>query len=239
MAVCVAYLMNIFIPKSGEISRALVLKKYEGVPFDKGFGTIITERVVDLVLLLAFTLIALLLEFDVLYGYLTQVVPVKTVIIALGGLGGLFLVFVLFLKYSNSLLSQKIKGLVSGLKEGVFSILKMKKKGAFIFYSLMIWILYVLAFYIGTQALVETNDIAIGTIIITFVVGSFAFAFTNSGFGSYPAAIAGILLIFGIEATVGTALGWIVWTSNIAYILLFGGLSFIFLPIYNRNKISK
>ena len=236
MAVSVAYLMNIFIPKSGEVSRALVLKKYENVPFDKGFGTIITERVVDLLLLLGFTMVALFLEFDVLYEYLTRVVPVKTVTIGLGVAGILFLGFLFFLKYSKSQLSLKINNLISGLKEGVFSILKMKKKGSFVFYSLLIWILYIMAFYVGTQALAETAHIAVGTIIITFVVGSFAFAFTNSGFGSYPAAIAGILVVFGIEATVGTALGWIVWTSNIAYILIFGGLSFIFLPIVNRAK---
>ncbi len=238
MAVSVAYLMNIFIPKSGEVSRAVVLKKYEEVPFDKGFGTIITERVVDLIFLLLFTMVALLMEFDVLYAYLKEVVPIKTIVLGASVVGILFLSFVLFLKYSKSNMSLKINGLVAGLKEGVFSILKMKKKGGFVFYSLLIWLLYILAFYLGTQALPETSHIAAGTIIITFVVGSFAFAFTNSGFGSYPAAIAGILLVFGIEATVGTALGWIVWTSNIVYILLFGGLSFIFLPIYNRKKIS-
>ena len=58
MAVSIAYLMNIFIPKSGEVSRALVLRTYENVPFDKGFGTIISERVVDLLFLFLFTFIA-------------------------------------------------------------------------------------------------------------------------------------------------------------------------------------
>lgn len=237
MAVSVAYLMNIFIPKSGEVSRAVVLSKYEDVPFDKGFGTIISERVVDLFLLLLFTLIALLLQFDKLYTYLTEIVPMKKIGIGIAILGGLGLLFLLFLKYSKGSFSTKIKGLISGLKEGIFSIMKMEKKGAFIFQSLLIWALYIASFYTATLALDETSGIAFGTVVITFVVGSFTFAFTNSGFGYYPLAIAGILLVFGVAETVGTALGWIVWTSNIIYILVSGGLSFIILPIYNRNKL--
>ncbi len=236
MAVSIAYLMNIFIPKSGEVSRAVVLRTYENVPFDKGFGTIISERVVDLLFLFLFTFIALVIQFDALYTYLIEKVPIKEIGFVLLGLVVLSLAFLLFLKYSNNNFSNKIKSLVSGLKEGIFSIVKMKKKWSFIFYSLLIWLLYVGSFYTTTFALPETSGIDLGVIIITFVVGSFTFAFTNSGFGYYPLAIAGILLVFGIPETVGTAFGWIVWTSNIAYILISGGLSFILLPVYNRNK---
>lgn len=237
MAVSVAYLMNIFIPKSGEVSRAVVLSKYEGVPFDKGFGTIITERVIDLLLLLVFTIIALVLQFDALYSYITESIPLKKILIALGSLTVLGTVFLLYLKNSRGALAMKLKGFLDGLKEGLFSIVKMKKKGLFIIYSLIIWGLYIAAFYTATLALEETSGISAGIVIITFVVGSFTFAFTNSGFGTYPAAIMGILLIFGIAKSVGLALGVIVWTSNIISILFFGVLSFILLPLYNRNKI--
>ena len=236
MAVSVAYLMNIFIPKSGEVSRAIVLARYEKVPFDKGFGSIISERVVDLILLLLFTLTALILQFDLLYDYLMEVVPVKTLLIACGvllalGLGGLW-----FLKASKSGLALKINKLIHGLKEGMLSIIHMKRKGAFIFQSLVIWALYLLSFYTATLALDETSGIGFGTLIITFVVGSFTFAFTNSGFGTYPAAIMGILLVFGIPESLGFAFGWIVWTSNIAALVFFGVSSLIYLPIYNRDR---
>ncbi|MCW9036915.1 MULTISPECIES: lysylphosphatidylglycerol synthase transmembrane domain-containing protein [Altibacter] len=234
MAVYIAYLMNIFIPKSGEVSRAVVLSKYEDVPFDKGFGTIISERIVDLIFLFGFTTVALMLQFDVLYAYLTEIIPARKLLVALLIMLGLSALFLLFLKYSRSLLQQKLKSFFSGLKEGVLSILTMKKKAMFILHTFLIWGLYLLSFYVATFALPETSNIAMGTIIITFVVGSFSFAFTNSGFGSYPFFVAGILAVFGIAETVGTAFGWIVWTSNIASIIFFGGLSFIMLPIYNR-----
>lgn len=236
MAVSVAYLMNIFIPKSGEVSRAIVLARYEQVPFDKGFGSIISERVVDLILLLLFTLTALVLQFDLLYGYLMEVVPVKTLIAGTVALLVIGVVGLWFLQQSKSALANKINSLIRGLKEGMLSIVHMKQKGAFIFQSLLIWALYLLSFYTATLALEETSAIGFGTLIITFVVGSFTFAFTNSGFGTYPAAIMGILLVFGIPESLGFAFGWIVWTSNIASLVFFGVGSLIYLPIYNSNR---
>ena len=236
MAISIAYLMNIFIPKSGEVSRGIVLDKYENVPFQKGFGTIISERVVDLIFLMAFTAIALFIQFDVLYTYLSELIEPSKLYIAAAGILLLGLLFFIFLKFSQSKIKHKLSKFILGLKEGVFSILSMKKKGLFILYSFFIWGLYLLSFYTATLALEETATISFGTIIIAFVVGSFSFAFTNSGFGSYPFFVAGILAIFGIAETAGTAFGWIVWTSNIASIVFFGALSLITLPIYNRQS---
>jgi uncharacterized protein (TIRG00374 family) len=236
MAISVGYLMNIFIPKSGEISRGIILDKYEGVPFEKGFGTIITERVVDLIFLLGIASIALLLKFDVLAEYISKSIPKPTIYVAIAGITCLGIVVFLFLKFSKSKTNMKLRTFVLGLKDGIFSILRMKKKGAFIFHTCLIWGLYLLSFYTALFALEETTTISFGTIITAFAVGSFTFAFTNSGFGTYPAALAGILFIFGVSKTVGIAFGWIVWTSNIASLLFFGCLSLLILPIYNRSK---
>ena len=236
MAVSVAYIMNIFIPKSGEVSRALIINKYEDIPFDKAFGTIISERVVDVLFLFGFTAIALLLQFDKLSEFLLNVLPLNTIYNLTGILSVLLVLFLLALKFSKSLIIKKIIRFFSGLKDGIFSILKMKKKGSFIVHSFLIWGLYLLSFFTATFALNETSNIAFSTLIITFVVGSFSFAFTNSGFGSYPFFVAGILSIFSIPETVGTAFGWIVWASSIASIVFFGGLSLIILPFYNKEK---
>lgn len=239
MTIAIAYLMNIFIPKSGEVSRGILLSKYEGVPFEKGFGTIISERIVDLIFLLAFIILAVTLKFDILYTYITDLIPLKKLgQLAVGGLIVLIVGWFL-LKYLKFAFVKKIKAFISGLKDGVLSIWTMKKKGAFIFHTFLIWGLYVLSFYTATLALDQTTGIAFSTLIITFVVGSFTFAFTNSGFGTYPAAVAGILSLFAIDFTVGTAFGWIVWTSNIASILLLGIISLIALPLYNKNNTVK
>lgn len=236
MAVYVAYIMNLFIPKSGEISRAVIINKYEEVPFDKAFGTIISERIVDLLFLFAFTAVALSLQFEKLSEFLLNKLPLSKLYSLAGIALLLFLLFLVFLKYSKSSISKKIKKFVLGIKEGVLSVAIMEKKIPFIIQSFLIWGLYLLSFYTATFALEETSSITFATLIITFVVGSFSFAFTNSGFGSYPFFVAGILAVFSIPETVGTAFGWIVWTSNIGSIIFFGGLSLLLLPFYNKEK---
>lgn len=236
MAVYVAYIMNIFIPKSGEVSRAVIINKYEDVPFDKAFGTIISERVIDVLFLFGFTAIALMLQYEKLSSYLLSVMPLSTVYKIAGVLLVLLILVLLILKFSKSTFVKKILQFFSGLKDGVLSVLKMKKKIPFIIHSFIIWGLYLLSFYTATFALNATSDISFSTLIITFVVGSFSFAFTNSGFGTYPFFVAGILAIFSIPETVGTAFGWIVWTSSIASIVFFGGLSLLILPFYNKEK---
>jgi hypothetical protein len=237
MAVSVAYLMNIFIPKSGEISRGVIMDKYEGIPFEKGFGTIISERIVDLLFLMAFTLVALVLKYKELSEYLFENIPKNILYVAVAGMLAAGILVFVFLKFSKSNTNLKIKRFVLGLKDGIMSILKMKKKAAFLMHTFVIWGLYLLSFYTALFALPETAHIAFGTIIITFVVGSFTFAFTNSGFGTYPAAVAGILAVFGVAKTVGVAFGWIVWISNITSLVFFGCLSLIILPLYNRKRL--
>ncbi|MDN3722858.1 lysylphosphatidylglycerol synthase transmembrane domain-containing protein [Aequorivita sp. SDUM287046] len=238
MAISVAYLMNVFIPKSGEVSRGIILDKYEGVPFQKGFGTIISERIVDLIFLLIFTVLAMAIKFDVLYGYVMQSIPPSILYLLIFGILFITIITLLYIKFSKSNIHKKLKSFIIGLKEGVFSIVKMKKKLPFLMHTCAIWGLYVLSFYAALYALPETSNIPLGTIIIAFVVGSFTFAFTNSGFGTYPAAVAGILVVFGVLKTVGTAFGWIVWISNIASIVFFGVLSLVFLPLYNRRRLK-
>ncbi len=147
MAISVAYLMNIFIPKSGEVSRGIILDKYEGVPFQKGFGTIISERIVDLVFLMFFTVLALAIKFDVLYDYMIGHIPPSILYLIIFGIILVGVSVPLYIKFSKSNINKKLKNFIIGLKEGVFSIVKMRKKGAFLFHTFVIWGLYLLSFY--------------------------------------------------------------------------------------------
>ena len=236
MAVCIAYFMNLTIPRSGEVSRALVLKKYENIPFSKAFGTIVAERVVDFLIFLLFVFAGFLLQFNVLKNYILEKIPVeKLMLLMLIGFVG-FISFILIWMYSNLKIILKLKDKLSGLIEGMTSILKMKNKWAFLFHSFFIWFTYLLMFYVTIFALKETSGIGISAVIIGFVFGSLAIGFTNSGFGAYPLLVAEIFMLYGIPDTAGTAFGWLVWTSQTVLILILGGISFILLPILNRNK---
>lgn len=236
MAVWIAYFMNMTIPRSGEVSRALVLKKYEDIPFDKAFGSIIAERVVDFIILLLFIATAVLLQFEVLKTFLLNTIPVEKLLIYGIVAFVIFLSAILLFIYSKSKWILMIKGKISGLTEGVLSVWRMEKKWSFLFYTAIIWIGYVLTFYTAIFALKETSDISFGVVVTAFVIGSLAISFSNGGFGVFPVLIAGILALYGVPKEAGTAFGWIIWTSQTVQIIILGGLSFLLLPILNRKK---
>lgn len=236
MAVCIGYFVNMSIPRSGEVSRALILKKYEDVPFDKGFGTIIAERVVDSIFLISFILLAFFLQFNVLKTFVLDKVPMEK-LLWIGGIGffSLLLAFLLF-RYSKFKAVLFIKHKISGLLDGVFSVFNMEKKWGFLFHSFLIWTCYVLMFYVTIFALPETSTLSFSAVLIAFIVGGLAITLTNSGFGAYPFLISEILLLYNIPETAGTAFGWLVWTSQTLMFVLLGTLSFLLLPIVNKNK---
>jgi uncharacterized protein (TIRG00374 family) len=236
LAVCISYFVNLTIPRSGEISRAIVLKKYENVPFDKGFGTIVAERIVDLAIFLLFVLVAFLFQFKVLKTYILTNIPVgKLVLLAVIGFVA-FAIFVLIWIYSKWKLIEALKQKVAGLKEGFMSVFLMEKKWPFLLHSLFIWFTYLLMFYVTIFALPETSGLGFGAVMTGFVLGSLAIGFTNSGFGAYPLLIAQIFFLYGVPDTAGTTFGWLVWISQTMLIVVLGLLSFILLPILNRKK---
>lgn len=236
MAVNIGYLLNLTVPKSGEISRALIVKKYNNIPFDKGFGTIVAERIVDLIVLFLFMILALFLQFDIVKTFIIDKIPLQLIVL-ISGIGFVFFItFILIYNYSKSRIVASFKEKISGLKAGLFSIIHMKKKGAYFFHTLFIWCSYIVMFYLSTFVIPQTNALSFGAIITAFVVGSIAIAFTNGGFGSYPFLISKILLSYSILETAGNAFGWIVWTSQMLLILFSGLLSFLLLPVLNKSK---
>lgn len=236
MAVCIGYFVNMSIPRSGEVSRALLLKKYEDVPFDKAFGTIIAERVVDTFFLLSFIALAFFLEFDVLKTFVLDKIPFQKLMLLFGVGAFLFISVILLFRYSKHRIILLIKQKISGLVEGVTSIWQMEKKWAFLFHSVLIWASYFFMFYITIFALPETSNLSLSTVVISFIVGGLAITLTNSGFGAYPFLMAEILLLYNVPETAGTAFGWLVWTSQTLMVVILGTLSFLLLPVFNKNK---
>lgn len=236
MAVNIGYLLNLTVPRSGEISRALVVKKYNGIPFDKGFGSIVAERIVDMIVLLFFMMLAVFLQFDIAKAFILDKIPLmKLLILSIVGVAA-FGILLLIYFYSRSKLILSLKEKVSGLKEGLFSLIHMEKKWAYFFHTVIIWFSFIAMFYVTIFVFPETSTLSIGAVITSFVVGSIAIAFTNSGFGSYPFLISKILLFYSISETVGNAFGWIVWTSQMLVLVILGVCSFLLLPLFNRSK---
>jgi len=123
--VLISYFANLGIPRSGEILRATALTTYEKVPFEKGFGTIVTERVIDLLMLLAIIMITLVLQTDFILRFLEErgVNIIGAIGILLFGIVGLFLGSYIIRK-SKSPLALKLKSFLNGLQDGVLSVFK-------------------------------------------------------------------------------------------------------------------
>ncbi len=236
LTVCVSYLVNLTIPRSGEVSRAMLLKKYEDVPFDKAFGTIVAERIVDMLIFLLFVAIGFLLQFDTIYQYLIKNGVEFETLIWTGILGFvLIIIFIFVWIYAEWNIILKLKQKLSGLIEGMQSILKMKDKWKYIFHSFFIWFSYLAMFYITIFALPETSDISFDVVVMGFIFGTLAVGFTNGGLGAYPLAVASILGLYGISEGIGTAFGYLIWVSQTLLTIFLGLLSYLLLPILNKK----
>lgn len=234
--ISICYFLNLTIPRSGEISRAALLAKYKNVPFDKGFGTIIAERIVDFFILILFILTAVILEFSTLKNFLLEYIPLQNLVVFLivGFLLSVLGIYLLF--YSKISFFVMIKEKISGLMQGILSVFKMPNKWPFLIQTLLIWLTYILMFYSVIYALDETQIISFGAVIVAFVIGSLTIAFTNGGFGFFPILIAKILLLYNIPEEAGNAFGWIVWTSQLIFTIILGGIAFLILPTFHKKS---
>ncbi len=244
-AVMVGYLINLAVPRLGEISRCGVMNRYEKIPFEKLLGTVIAERVADLIILLTTTTVVVFLQYEVIQeifnDMLSNLLGKVSSGAILGILGVLFvggvgtLVFIYRIKSENKVI-QTIQGLLKGIVDGVLSIVTMKQKWAFIFHTIFIWLMYVVMFYLCFFSLPETSDVPFAGVLTGFVLGGITIAVTNGGIGAYPLAIQAILTLYNVDENVAGAFGWIVWTGQTILILALGALSFALIPTYNRWK---
>lgn len=238
MAVYAAYLINFTIPRAGELARASILTNYENIPFEKGFGTIIAERVADTLMLLIIIGFAFALEFEFIYNFFITKFNLSTIIMGILILLLLAILLYVFIVRSGSKIALKIKEFIGGLVEGALSIFKMKKKWAFIFHTVFIWVMYLSMFYITTFALSELDQIPLAAVLIGFILASFSIAATNGGIGSFPEAIVIAFALFNITEDPSRAFGWIMWSTQTLVIIILGGFSLVYLPIYNRKQVS-
>ena len=237
LAIFITYIANLGVPRSGELFRATVMQTYEGIPFEKSFGTIIAERTVDLLMLFLTIGIALTLEFELIFGMLQEkAINPWTLLFGFSVGAGVFYLVYAQIKRSESAWAKKIIDLVTGLSEGFLTLLRMEKKWAYLAHTLFIWSMYVAMFYIIKYSLPETAALGFEPLLIGFIVGALAISATNGGIGIYPFSVSLVLISYGITKESSLAFGWIMWTAQTVMVILFGSLSFFLLPLVNRKK---
>jgi uncharacterized protein (TIRG00374 family) len=179
------YLMNLTIPRSGEVARATALYGVEKVPVDKSFGTIILERVVDLVCMMVFLGLTFVFKYDAILSFYEnsgiKFNPNKVILIVSLLVLCAILFFVFKKKLATVSVLGKIIGFIDGILQGLTSIFKLKQKVNFILYTIGIWICYYMAAYLVCFALPETSDFTIADGFFIIVVGTLGMIVPASG----------------------------------------------------------
>lgn len=235
-SVLINYLSNLGIPRSGDILRVTVISAYEDIPFSKGVGTVISERIIDLAIMLLLVISAIYLGGD----------WVKT---ELSGSSGLLmsLFFILILVASIMVFPYlintdrfpflaRIKSFFLNIYLGIISIRSVPNAFLFWAHTVFIWAMYIMMFWVIQFSLSLSTTLGLEVVLIGFVAGGLSIALTNGGIGLYPLAVATVLNHYGLPYEMALAYGWIAWSTQTIMIVIFGGLSFAFLPVVNRKK---
>jgi len=241
-AMMIGYLANLVLPRMGEVFRCSVLKRSSNIPVQASFGTVITERLIDMVMLLALMGIAFLVEFDRLSAFFFSFINDRyhsaqanqTLIYTLVGIfivGALALLIILVFFLNNlreNRFFQKVVTLVRGFLEGIFSIAKLKNKAGFTAHTLFVWLTYYLMGYLAFFALPATAGLSPLAAFSVLVIGSLGMsAPVQGGIGVFHIMVTNTLLLYGVSKEAGMAFALINHTSQTLMVVLLGGISFI------------
>lgn len=235
LSVFIGYLANLGIPRSGEVLRATFLSNYEGIPFQKIFGSIVTERIIDALIFFILVITALIIQFETIWSLLVKIKFIKVgIVFSLVCLTVILLIYIV--RKQNSSIALRLNSYLKGFLEGIGSIKKTKNKLPFIFHTVFIWVMYLLMFYIIKWSIPETQILTIKMLIPAFIVGALSIITTNGGVGIYPLSIALVLNSFEISKEIGLSFGWIIWSTHTILIIVLGALAFTLIPLINRKN---
>ena len=228
----VGYLVNLGIPRGGEISRCYNLYKLENTPVETSIGTVVVERLIDVLCLFILLAIAFLVEWKNLMTFFdalgigkssqTMTIPVWVWV----GLGlGLFALLALYLLRKN----ERLIKIFTGFKSGLLAILRLKNKWLFIFYSILIWILYFSMTYSVMLAFEQTASLGLGAVLIIFAIGAIAMALPMpGGLGSYHTLLPlGLVMIYQLPQTDAIAFVFVFHAWQTLVMILGGVISLL------------
>lgn len=237
---------NMIFPRLGEVMRCTLLYKTDQIPVDKSIGTMVLERIVDVVCLLITGLLAVALDYDLAIRFFKanilpqiQAQSQSTTLsydLAIGAAvsGAILLIVLGWLgyRYRNHHLIARVWLFAKGMIDGLLSIRNLDKPLLFITYSVLIWASYVYSLYVCYFALAETHSLSLVSSLSIAFFGGIAFIISQGGIGAYPAAVGLVLLLYGVSYEVGFALGWLVWVVQTVLVVICGVISFV---LVSRN----
>lgn len=261
-ATMIGYMINLALPRAGEIAKPATVAKYEKIPLEKLVGTIVVDRTFDVLMLLLVTGIAFLTQFTYLYNFLfgedkiavvcsfpieeqTDALVIPWLLLFQIGIGvGLLVLAVIAFRWKTireTALAKKILALLKSFGAGLQTVFKLKRPGLFLFHTLNIWLMYYLMLYLCFFAYGPTANLSPMAALLAFVFGTFGMVIPSpGGMGTYQVAVTAALAIYGVAEADAFAFSNIMFfTITLFGNVFFGLLAYIILPIYNRGYEPK
>ena len=246
-SVAVAYLSNLAFPRLGEVARCATLKTSENIPLEQSLGTVVTERLFDVLAFAAILLLGLLVMFDKAKDWLYEALSEKfaslprlwVVIVAAAVLGlSIILVYRHFrtrwLKYK---LFSKIDSIITGAWEGLRSIFRLERRDItlFLIYSICLYGLYIIGGWLIFRAFEETSWLGLRAAFVMYIFGSVGMMISQGGIGAYPVLVWQALDIYGIGEVTGLACGWLFWAAQQATAIALGMAYLIYFSLRKKK----
>jgi len=244
-AVIIGYLANLALPRFGEIGRCSVILKTEKVPMFASIGTVITERLIDVLVLLLSGLLLLMFQYELVSGFISNTIYSSVVnkIQSLSyfwivGLSVLLVIIIILVSYLvRKKLGRKFLRIFIGLRQGFNSYRKLDNKPLFMVYTFGIWFFYWLSIYLAFSAIQITTGLRFNAAFTVLVFSSFAMvAPVQGGIGVFHWMVAQALVLYSVTFKEGLAYATIIHSSQLLLILILGSLSLFSVLLTSKNK---
>jgi len=247
-SIMAGYLANSFVLRLGEILKCTLLSRYEKIPLEKLLGTIVFERIFDLLCYFIFIILTIIIQFKLVGNFVeskfqdfkaknnTDLLMIKIILILIIFIILIFLIRYIYRRNQHRSFAIRFKNFIASLSEGISAVKRMEKRRWFLAHTLFIWTMYVLQIYVGFSAMREVSHLGLDAAFSVLTLATIAMIVTPGGIGAFPGAVAGVLIIYSIEQPIGEAFGYLMWGVT-TFITIFFGLFFSGLMYYiNKRK---
>jgi uncharacterized protein (TIRG00374 family) len=249
-SVSITYFTNLALPRAGEVARATSLNQSEGIPIDKLLGTILLERIVDMLLFFVLLFLTLLVRFDdILNFYNTATSNSKAsgsifennfvwyFLLLITALIVIAYIFRNSIKETN--FYDKLRSFLTGVKEGISTIKTMEDKWYFAFHTIFIWVMYYFMVYVVFFSIPETSQLTFSDGLFIMAVGAMGMiAPVPGGLGAYHGAVMIGLTLLGIEKETALGFAVIVHTTQTLIALISGPIALILTSIEKNKRLK-
>ena len=243
-SIFVAYASNVLVPRVGEVSRCAVLTKYDKVPFSKALGTLVAERLIDMLLVLLFVCVMLLTQLDVFLSLFAQTGTNEASFAELFSSPKTYAIIAavvvacvaLWIPMKKTRLYAKVKQAIGGFVDGLLSLKTMNRKGLFLLYTIGIWVGYFLEFYLAFFCFPFTAELTVVQGLVIFAAISLAIVIpTPNGAGPWHFVVISMMTLYGVSNTDASSFALIVHTFQTLGVIMLGAYGWVALQVRNRK----